>query len=317
MRAPRRGIHYGLMSRSRAVVYQPSFDKLKPSPQKTTSSNSPGGSASGGGGSGTSRERVLGKRRRSGRTEFLVKRVGVAESIWESSKNVSASAVQEFEEKRKNRQILQSRLANAKPAKPGGASVGVDEDGGGSRAVPHPRRQALRGRARYLVHWAGQSVTNASWSTKRLNNPAHPVQEFEAAVRKFATSDSRARALRSLCSCVLCRAQPPAEDDVVFAGWSSLRSPCVPARPQAARPAPARPFRSSATRTSPASLSAPLLTSLSYLLLPLLLPLSSFASGQAGSLDDREPADQPDARLPRLPQRPRLPGPFLPAPRWL
>lgn len=234
-----------------AVVYQPSFDKLKPSPQKTTSSNSPGGSASGGGGSGTSRERVLGKRRRSGRTEFLVKRVGVAESIWESSKNVSASAVQEFEEKRKNRQILQSRLANAKPAKPGGASVGVDEDGGEVR-VPYRILAGKRfeGGQRYLVHWAGQSVTNASWEpTKRLNNPAL-VQEFEAAVRKFATDLARARSLRSLCSCVLCRAQPPAEDDVVFAGWSSLRSPCV-SRPATSSPPGACPPPSAPAQRAP------------------------------------------------------------------
>jgi hypothetical protein len=169
-----------------AVVYQPSFEKLKPSPVKSATANSPGGSGSGGGGGSTPKERILGKRRRSGRTEFLVKRSGVAESQWELSKNVSASAVQEFEEKRQSRQLLQSRLASAKQAKQGGgASASVAEDSGEVR-VPYRILAGKRfeGGQRYLVHWAGQSVTNASWEpTKRLNNPAL-VAEFEAAVSR-------------------------------------------------------------------------------------------------------------------------------------
>ena len=171
-----------------AVVYQPSFEKLKPSPVKSATATSPGGSGGGGGGGSPPRERILGKRRRSGRTEFLVKRAGVAESTWELSKNVSASAVQEFEEKRQSRQLLQSRLASAKQAKQGGGASAPAADDSGEVRVPYRILAGKRfeGGQRYLVHWAGQSVTNASWEpTKRLNNPAL-VAEFEAAVRQRA-----------------------------------------------------------------------------------------------------------------------------------
>lgn len=178
-----------------AVVYQPSFgkdkdkdkDAPKPSPSRPEGSSvSPGGSAQ------TPRERVLGKRRRGGRTEFLVKRPGESESTWESSKSVSARAVQEFEEKRQSRQLLQSRLATAKQAKPSAkpsaskpSALGPAEAATSTeKMTPHRilAQRRLEGGQRYLIHWVGQSVTNASWeSAKRLNNPAL-VHEFEQAV---------------------------------------------------------------------------------------------------------------------------------------
>lgn len=161
-----------------AVIYQASFgkdkDPTKPSPSKNEGDFSPGSA-------GTPRERVLGKRRRGGRTEFLVKRSGGSESTWESSKAVSARAVQEFEEKRQSRQLMQNRLASAKPAKPNAASaVGVEALPGGER-VPYRilAQRRLEGGQRYLIHWVGTSVTDASWeSSKRLNNPAL-IHEFE------------------------------------------------------------------------------------------------------------------------------------------
>ena len=61
-----------------AVVYVPSFQKDK-DPTKQSPSKPDASSPSS---SQTPRERILGKRRRSGRTEFLVKRAGSSESTW-------------------------------------------------------------------------------------------------------------------------------------------------------------------------------------------------------------------------------------------
>ena len=86
-------------------------------------------------------ERVLGKRRRSGRTEFLVKWVGKDQSAnsWELSKTIDATLIEQYDEvmqpcqalarwlaiphdsrlswqKRKRRQLMQSRLESAKQA---------------------------------------------------------------------------------------------------------------------------------------------------------------------------------------------------------
>jgi hypothetical protein len=175
-----------------AVVYQPSFGKDKDKEKekggkekevKTPSAGKPESSATSPGGSAaTPRERVLGKRRRGGRTEFLVKRAGSSESTWESSKAVSARAVQEFEEKRQSRQLLQSRLATAKQAKQPAANTA---DGPITDKTPHRilAQRRLEGGQRYLIHWVGQSVTDASWeSAKRLNSPSL-IHEFEQAVR--------------------------------------------------------------------------------------------------------------------------------------
>ena len=307
-----------------AVVYQPSFEKLKPSPVKSATANSPGGSGSGGGGGSTPKERILGKRRRSGRTEFLVKRSGVAESQWELSKNVSASAVQEFEEKRQSRQLLQSRLASAKQAKQGGGtSASVAEDSGEVR-VPYRILAGKRfeGGQRYLVHWAGQSVTNASWEpTKRLNNPAL-VAEFEAAVSR---RPKRAR-LGSLSLSLLSPLSLPPVCLCEALGCSTATS---------AREHASGGRRELHTPSSPLGRLSISLLSLSRSRPPLLAPhvfacsssssscssssSSSFSSrlrtGEARALDDREPAGQPHALFPRLPQCPRLPGPLLPQPQ--
>lgn len=182
-----------------AVIYQASFAKDKDKNKETTK-RSPlkppsDGLSPGGGMSSTPRERVLGKRRRGGRTEFLVKRAGSSEGVWEGVKSVSAKAVAEFEEKRQSRQQLQNRLANAKPGKGGGSSAAHAT----AHAAPDPEaekapyrilaQRRMEGGQRYLIHWAGQSVTDASWeSAKRINNPTL-VHDFEQAVR-------RVRALR-------------------------------------------------------------------------------------------------------------------------
>ena len=176
-----------------AVVYQPSFGKdaakspARPAAAAGEPSSSAGGGASGG------KERILGKRRRGGKTEFLVKRPGGGESTWESSKAVSASAVRDFEEKRQSRQLLQSRLASAKQAKQGAASGGPDPNEGRDPYRILAQRR-FEGGQRYLVHWMGCSVTDASWeSAKRINNPAL-VSEFENAVKRArSTSEHQLR----------------------------------------------------------------------------------------------------------------------------
>ena len=95
-----------------AVMYQPTFgaDKAKPSPSRpeaALASSSSGATGGGGGAASGATERILGKRRAGGRTEFLVKRQGDKESTWEPAKAVSAAAMQEFEAKRQSRQLLQ------------------------------------------------------------------------------------------------------------------------------------------------------------------------------------------------------------------
>ena len=260
-----------------AVVYQPSFDKAKPSPVKEGSGQSPSGS-----GSGTPRERILGKRRRGGRTEFLVKRPGAGEATWESSKNVTAGAVAEFEEKRQNRQLLQSRIANAKQAKQGASTSAVaDPDVSDKTAYRILAQRRFEGGQRYLVHWAGMSVTNASWeSAKRLNNPAL-VQEFETAV--------------STPSCQL-RNRPPLPPSALRSGAVVQHHgppPCPPPPP----PAPAR-LR---YRPQPSMLR----------LFTLALLSLSPRTGQARTLHHRGPAFGPHPLLSRLPARPRLPRALL------
>jgi hypothetical protein len=167
-----------------AVIYTASFNKdTKPSPSRSAS-----GEASASGASPhPRRERVLGKRRRGGGTEFLVKRPG-CESTWEAAKSVAPSAVQEFEDKRQSKQLLQSRLASAKHNKQT-AGAGGSGDPNADR-TPHRilAQKRFEGGQRFLVHWVGCSVTDASWeSAKRLNNPSM-IQEFEMAVRDRPTA---------------------------------------------------------------------------------------------------------------------------------
>ena len=220
-----------------AVMYQPSFGNTKQSPSSKVGGEavgasagvprgggggggSEGGSSGGGsgGGSGKPSERVLGKRRRAGRTEYLVKRPGSAESKWEPAKAVSAAAMEEFVAKRQSRQLLsqakqpQARQSQAKQS----TSDGAAENGTAGRL---PRRilaqRRFEGGQRYLVHWEGMSVADASWeSAKRLNNTTM-VQTFENAVR--APFSHRARPGCNMPA-------PP----FISRGGSKTRDSCVP-----------------------------------------------------------------------------------------
>ena len=159
-----------------AVVYQPSFrkekDTTKPLASKSSENLSSVGSYS---------HCILGKRRRSGRTEFLVKRSGSAEPVWESSKAVNILAVQTFEDTWQSRQQLEYQLGAAKHMmQPGGSDSSISDRN------PYPYRilaqRQLEGGQCFLIHWAGQSVADASWeSAKCINNPAL-VHDFEQAV---------------------------------------------------------------------------------------------------------------------------------------
>ena len=159
-----------------AVVYQPSFrkekDTTKPLASKSSDNLSSVSSFS---------HRILGKRRRSGRTEFLIKHSGSAEPVWESSKAVSTLADQAFEDTWQSRQQLENQFGAAKHImQPRGSDSSISDRN------PYPYRilaqRRLEGGHRFLIHWAGQSVANASWeSAKCINNPAL-VHDFEQAV---------------------------------------------------------------------------------------------------------------------------------------
>ena len=100
-----------------AVIYQPTMGPAKekePGSPTSKASAAPGGKAaktsggasssgaSGSGAAGTKVERVLGKRRRSGRTEFLVKWVGKDQSAnsWEPGKSVDPALIEQYDEVR-------------------------------------------------------------------------------------------------------------------------------------------------------------------------------------------------------------------------
>ena len=100
-----------------AVIYQPTMGPAKekePGSPTPKASTAPGGKAaktsggasssgaSGSGAAGTKVERVLGKRRRSGRTEFLVKWVGKdqAANSWEPGKSVDPALIEQYDEVR-------------------------------------------------------------------------------------------------------------------------------------------------------------------------------------------------------------------------
>ena len=168
-----------------AVVYQPSFgkekDPLKPSPCKPSDNLS---------WSGSHKHSILGKRRRGGRTEFLIKWSGSAEPVWESSRVVSVRAVQDFDDKWQSRQLLESQLEKARHAKHSiAASGGKDAPIIDRSPIPYRilAQRRPEGGQRFLIHWAGQSVANASWeSAKRINNPTL-VHDFEQAVGPHPT----------------------------------------------------------------------------------------------------------------------------------
>ena len=173
-----------------AVMYQPSFGVAKPSPAKPA--EAPSSSSSGGGTNPT--ERILRKRRRSGKTEYLVKRPGKGDATWEPAKSLSAAAIHEFDAKRQSREQLQNRLDSVKPTKQPADEAPLDRK-------PHRilAQRRFEGGQRYLIHWIGMSVTKASWeSAKRLNNPTL-VQDFENAVlHRTPRTQPCAFALRSL-----------------------------------------------------------------------------------------------------------------------
>ena len=180
-----------------------------------------GGGASGacagaGGGAGASAAaasaKVLGKRRRAGRTEVLVKHPGGGESQWQPIKSVSAAALAEYEVKRQRQQLQQSRMGGA--AKPAKQPQAVEADGADPADERMPFRLLAQRRfetgQRYLVHWEGHSVTDASWeSAKRINNPAM-VADFEAAVKRARshTEVQLRSGLFSLASLGFARARP-------------------------------------------------------------------------------------------------------------
>ena len=207
-----------------AVVYQPSFGK--PSPSRPMAPELAGGVPTGGGASGAcagagggagasaaaASAKVLGKRRRAGRTEVLVKHPGGGESQWQPIKSVSAAALAEYEVKRQRQQLQQSRMGGA--AKPAKQPQAVEADGADPTDERMPFRLLAQRRfetgQRYLVHWEGHSVTDASWeSAKRINNPAM-VADFEAAVKRARshTEVQLRSGLFSLASLGFARARP-------------------------------------------------------------------------------------------------------------
>ena len=85
--------------------------------------------------------------------------------------------MQEFEEKRASKQLLQNRLDKAKKGQ--SSEPPLDRT-----PYRNPAQRRMEGGQRYLIHWIGTSVTEASWeSAKRLNNP-QLVHDFEQAVKR-------------------------------------------------------------------------------------------------------------------------------------
>ena len=121
-------------------------------------------------------ERVVGKRRRSGRTEYLVKWGDGSPNSWEAPRTIDPALVEQYEEKKKRRQMSSQAVG--------------DDDGRVAQRILAQRR--MEGGKRYLVHWRGRTVAQATWEPAAVLGEL--VGEFEAAVRRAAPSRPRAPA---------------------------------------------------------------------------------------------------------------------------
>ena len=118
-------------------------------------------------------ERVVGKRRRSGRTEYLVKWGDGSPNSWEAPRTIDPALVEQYEEKKKRRQMSSQAVG--------------DDDGRVAQRILAQRR--MEGGKRYLVHWRGRTVAQATWEPAAVLGEL--VGEFEAAVRRAAPSRHR------------------------------------------------------------------------------------------------------------------------------
>ncbi|KAL1511057.1 hypothetical protein AB1Y20_005881 [Prymnesium parvum] len=176
-------------------------------------------------------DRILAKRQKGGRTEFLVKWHNSSAHTWEPAKAVSKEAIAEYDEKRQRRQQQQA-----------------DKEASGADAAP-PERQPLRilaqrrfeGGQRYLVQWAGSSAASASWEFSKAVGNASLVQEFETAIRRL-----RNTTLEQLRSGGYSLASLGFRNSSYFQGPSSLDADGTPRQPyslptaHAPEPGPAR-----------------------------------------------------------------------------
>lgn len=155
---------------AKPCVYQPSFGASRPSPSEAEPKLS----------ADRQLERICGKRQRSGRVEFLVKWQNANGSSWEPARVIDKDAINEYEEKRRRRQLLQSKLQAEKEEQDLEATMERQVH----RILAHRR---FEGEKRYLVQWVGQSAASVSWEGgKAISNAL--VQEFELAVRTFQTT---------------------------------------------------------------------------------------------------------------------------------
>ena len=115
-------------------------------------------------------ERVVGKRRRSGRTEYLVKWGDGSPNSWEAPRTIDPALVEQYEEKKKRRQMSSQAVG--------------DDDGRVAQRILAQRR--MEGGKRYLVHWRGRTVAQATWEPAAVLGEL--VGEFEAAVRRAPPS---------------------------------------------------------------------------------------------------------------------------------
>ncbi|KAL3908575.1 MAG: hypothetical protein SGPRY_009742 [Prymnesium sp.] len=147
---------------AKPTTFVPSFGAVRPSPAAEAEPSE------------RQLERIIGKRQKNGRVEFLVKWVHSSGNTWEGGKGVSKEAIAEFEEKRQRRQ------QQAEGQTHGGEP-------------PTHERQALRilaqrrfeGGQRYLVQWVGTSAAAASWEFSKAVGNAALVQEFETAIKRL------------------------------------------------------------------------------------------------------------------------------------
>ena len=161
-----------------ADIYKPSFGPARSparqdgGPKIGKDGVSPGaGKRSGSPGVGQGRnasgiQRVLGKRRVGGRTEFLVKWYAseAAADSWVSSSVIEPELLRDFEAKRQRRQLLQSQArADGAPA---------DDDFGPMRILAHRGRGDDPLDGSYLVQRAGTRLSHAMWMSGCHVEPA-------------------------------------------------------------------------------------------------------------------------------------------------